>query len=82
MLIAEQTLHNWNHEAEIERIGYADNIDFHFAVGEGDNRKEHVLDYLWTSSVHLLDKFPDPLVDDKIILFLFYIVAELVFVVE
>lgn len=82
MLIAEQTLNNWDHIAEIERIGDTNNIDFHFTVGEGNYRKEHILDYLWASSIHLLDKFPDSLVDDKIILFLFYIVAELVFVVE
>lgn len=82
MLIAGQGLNDRNHETEIERVSDPSQRYLNFAVAESNDRKIHILDDSWSSSVHLLHKFPYSFVDDEIILFFFDIASEHIFVIK
>ena len=79
MLVTEETLHHRNHETEIKWVSNTNHWHLYLSICQTDHRKEHVLDYSWTSSIHLLHKFPYPFIDDKIILFFFDIRTKLIF---
>ena len=82
MLVTEQTLHDWYHVAEIERIGDADHRHFHFSIVQADDRKVHVLNDGRASSIHLLYKFPYSFIDYKVILSFFDITPKIIFMIK
>ena len=82
MLVAGHSLNDRNHEAEIEWVGDSCDRDLNFSVAEPHDREVHILNDSRSSSIHLLHKFPYPLVDYKIVLFFSDVVSELVFGVE
>lgn len=67
VLVAEETLQNRDHVAVVHRVCDAHDRDLDLAVAEGHHWKEHVLQDGRTTSVHLLHKLPDSLVDDEVV---------------
>lgn len=75
MLIRDKALKDGNHEAEIKRIDNSSDWNLMFFNSYLYDRKEDILNYAGPTSIHLLNEFPNSIIDDKIILFFFYIVS-------
>lgn len=82
VLVRDEALKNGNHETKIERIYETSDWNLMLFDGYLNNRKVNILDDAWTTSVHLLNKLPNSIIYDEIILLFLDIAPQVVFIIK
>jgi hypothetical protein len=78
MLICNKALQSGNHIAKIERIGDPSDRNLMLFYCNLYNWKINILNNAWPSSIHLLNKLPNSIIYNEIILLFFNIASKIV----
>lgn len=82
VLVGEQALQDSDHVAEVQRVDDACDGNLVFFDGDGYDWEEDILHDGRSTAVHLGDELPQPIIDDKVILFFPDVISEDILVGE